>query len=84
MPKIIILEATQVDYGDDRGGQHAESGSIVDVVKDQARRLAEIGRALYTTKGDDPSKDGRYTATKELLATARAMADARSKNVVNG
>ena len=31
MPKQIILEATQVNYLDDRGGVHAAAGEIVDV-----------------------------------------------------
>lgn len=77
--KVLIIEDTQVDFGDDRGGQHAASGSQVDIVKEQARKLTELGRALYTVKADDPTKDGRYTATKEMLAAAKAMADAKAK-----
>lgn len=78
MPKILILEATQVDYGNDRGGEHADASSIVDVVKEQAKKLTELGRAVYVAKTDDPSKGGRYTATKEMLAAAKAMADAKA------
>lgn len=76
--KIVILEATQVDYGDDRGGQHAESGEIVDVPKEQARKLTEFNRALYVSKSDDPTKAGIYTATKDMLAAAKAASEARA------
>lgn len=79
MPKILITEATQVNYGDDRGGQHADSSEIVEVTKDQALKLCQINRALFVTKSDDPTKDGRYTASKEMLAAAKAMADAKAK-----
>lgn len=79
MPKIIITESTQVNYGDDRGGQHADSGEIVEVTKDQARKLCEIGRALFTQKSDDPTKDGRYTASAEMIAAARTLAAAKAR-----
>lgn len=80
--EIIIIESTQVNYGDDRGGVHEDSGNIVDVPKDQARKLTEANRALYTKKADDPFKDGRFTATEEMLKTARAMAKAKQKAAV--
>lgn len=79
MPKILILEATQVDFNDDRGGQHVDSSEIVDVPKDQARKLTEYGRALYVAKTDDPTKAGIYTATKDMLAAAKALAESRAK-----
>lgn len=75
--KVIIIEATQVNYRDDRGGQHADSGSIVDVNKDDAAKLTTAGRALYVNKSDDPFKDGRYTASKELLKAAEALVKAK-------
>jgi hypothetical protein len=78
MPKILILEATQVDYNDDRGGQHVESSEIVDVPKEQARKLTEYNRALYVSKSDDPTKAGLYTASKDMLEAAKAMAAARA------
>lgn len=79
MPKILILEATQVDYGDDRGGQHVDSGEIADVTKENARKLTEYNRALYVDKKDDPTKAGIYTASKDMLAAAQAMAKARAE-----
>lgn len=79
MPKILITEATQVNYGDDRGGQHADSGEIVEVTKDQALKLCQINRALFVTKSDDPTKDGRYTASKEVLDAARSLAAAKAR-----
>lgn len=78
MPKILILEATQVDYGDDRGGQHVDSGEIVDVTKDNARKLTEYNRALYADKKDDPTKAGIYTASKDMLSAAQAMVKERT------
>lgn len=79
MPKILILESTQVDFGDDRGGQHATSGDIVEPTKEVARKLTEYGRALYVNKADDPTKAGLYTATKEMVEAAKAMATAKAK-----
>lgn len=75
--KVLITDSTQVNYGDDRGGVHEESGSVVDVNKETAGKLTEAGRALYVNKTDDPFKDGRYTASKEMLAAAAALAKAK-------
>lgn len=77
--EIIIIEATQVNYGDDRGGQHEDSGAIIDVPKDQAKRLTEANRALYTKRSDDPFKDGRFTASEEMIKAAKAMAKGKQK-----
>lgn len=77
--EIIIIEATQVNYGDDRGGVHEDSGNIIDVPKDQAKKLTEANRALYTKKADDPFKDARFTASEEMLKAARAMAKGKGK-----
>jgi len=79
MPKILITESTQVNYGDDRGGQHVDSSEIVEVTKDQALKLCQINRALFVSKSDDPTKDGRYTASKEVLDAARAFAAAKAR-----
>ena len=79
MPKILIIESTQVDYGDDRGGQHVDNCEIVDVPKEQARKLTEYNRALYVSKTDDPTKAAIYTASKEMLDAAKQVAAARAK-----
>ena len=73
--KILITENTLVNYGDDRGGVHADQGNIVDAPKDAAGKLVGAGRALYTDKKDDPSKGAVYTATAPML---KAAADVRA------
>ena len=78
--KIIIIESTQVNYGDDRGGVHQDSGDIIDVPKDQARKLTEANRALYTEAADDPFKDRRFTASEDMIKAAKAMAKAKAKS----
>lgn len=80
--KQIIIEACIVNFGDDRGGVGQAAGDIVDVPKEAARTLATAGRALYTNKADDPDKSGRFTASKEMIKAAEAMAAARAKAAV--
>lgn len=75
--KILIIDSTQVNYGDDRGGVHEDTGSFCDVPKDQAKTLTEASRALYVNKSDDPFKDGRYTASAEMVKAAEKLAKAR-------
>lgn len=77
--KILITESTQVNHGDDLGGQHAESGNVIDVSKDNAKKLTEANRALYVNKTDDPFKDGRFTATKEMLQAAANLDKAKQQ-----
>lgn len=72
--KILIIEATQVNYHDDRGGIHEDAGNIVDVTKEDAGKLTTAGRALYVAKADDPFKDGRFTASAEMVKAAKDMA----------
>lgn len=79
--KILIIEATQVNYLDDRGGQHADASEFVDPPKDVARKLVEVGRALYVNRTDDPSKEGSNTASKDMIAAAEAMAKAKAKPI---
>jgi hypothetical protein len=74
--KILIIDSTQVNYGDDRGGVHEETGSFCDVPKDQAKTLTEANRALYVNKSDDPHKDGRFTASAEMVKAAEKLAKA--------
>ena len=77
--KILIIEATQVVFNPDVGGEHVASGEIVDVPKDQAGKLTQANRALYVNKADDSYKDGRFTAPADMLKAAEAMAKAKAK-----
>lgn len=74
MPKLLIIEACMVNFADDRGGVHQSAGDLPDVPKDAARALVTAGRALYANKTDDPDKQGRNTASREMLQAAEAMA----------
>lgn len=76
MPKLLIIEACIVNYGDDRGGQHHDAGAVVEVTKDTATALVRSGRGLYAAKADDPDKTGRNTASAEMLKAAKEMAKA--------
>lgn len=71
--KILIIEPTLINHGDDRGGQHADIG-ITDAPKDAARAVILAGKALYVSRADDPSKTGTHTATAEELKAAQAAA----------
>jgi hypothetical protein len=75
MPKILIIEPTLINHGDDRGGQHADIG-IIDAPKDAARAVVLAGKALYVSRADDPSKAGTHTATAEEVKAAQAAAKA--------
>lgn len=77
--KILIIEATQVVFNPDVGGEHVASGEIVDVPKDQAGKLTQANRALYVNKADDSYKDGRFTAPADMLKAAADMAKAKGK-----
>lgn len=77
--KMLLIAACLVNYLDDRGGQAHDAGEFVDVTKDTAKTLADNERALYTRRSDDHMKDGRYTATADLIAAAEAAAGAGDK-----
>lgn len=79
MPKMLIIEACLVNYGDDRGGVHECAGAQIEVGKDAATALVQAGRALYTDKKDDPNKTGANTASKEMIAAAEAAVKAAAK-----
>ena len=79
MPKILIIENTIINYGDDRGGVDAAIGDITEVTKETAGTLIRAGRALYADKRDDPSKGGLDTATSKMLNAASEMAAAANK-----
>lgn len=76
MPKLLIIEPTIVNYGDDRGGVDQQTGDIVDVPKAVASTLTKKNRALYLEKKDDPTKAGLYTASPDLVKAAQAAAKA--------
>ena len=71
--KILVIEPTLSNHGDDRGGQHADIG-IHDAPKDAARAVVLAGKALYVSRADDPSKSGTHTATAEEVKAAQAAA----------
>ena len=71
--KILIIEPTLINHGDDRGGQHADIG-ITEAPKDAARAVVLAGKALYVSRADDPSKSGTHTATAEEVKAAQAAA----------
>lgn len=73
MPKILLLEACTVNYGDERGGVIENAGALVTVLPNQSAMLVNIGRALYAAKGDDPTK-GLKTAPAEVVKAAEARA----------
>lgn len=74
MPKLLIIEACMVNFADDRGGVHQSAGDMPNVPKDAAHALIAAGRALYVDKKEDPDKQGRNTASHEMLQAAEAMA----------
>lgn len=76
--KILILAACLINFADDKGGIHHDEGETPDVPKDAATALVRSGRALYVNKSDDTDKGGRNTASKEMLAAAKAMNDAKA------
>lgn len=78
--KVLIIDSTLVNYNDDRGGVTEESGNICDVPKDVAVKLTTANRALYVSRADDPFKDGRFTASKEMVKAAEDLAKAKSAN----
>lgn len=79
MPKQLIIEPCLVNHGDDRGGVDYAAGKIVDVLRDDAYKLAQAGRALYVDRKDDPDRSGRYTASKDMLQAAAELAAAKAK-----
>jgi len=79
MPKQLVIESCLINYGDDRGGVHSESGEIVEVPKGTAIDLARAGRTLFVDKKDDPDKTGRHTASAEFIKAAADMRKSRNK-----
>lgn len=80
MPKLLIIEACMVNFADDRGGVHQSAGDMPSVPKDAAHALIAAGRALYVDKKEDPDKQGRNTASQQMLHAAEAMAKPSRKN----
>lgn len=76
MPKMLIVETTVVNYGDDRGGVVETAGTQVSVPKEAGAELAKANRALYLDKSDDFTREWRYTATPALVRAAKAASAA--------
>ena len=68
--KMLVIAACLVNMNDDKGGQHAEVGDIVDITKQQAENLARADRVLYVNRKDDPTKTAQFTATEAMLKAA--------------
>ncbi len=79
MKQILITAPCLVTFGDDRGGQHADEFEIVDVPNDVASTLVGVGRGLYVSRDDDPTRGKVSTATKDQLEAAARVRDARAK-----
>lgn len=82
MPKVLIIESCLINYGDDRGGVHAEQYEQPNPTKDTAAALIASGRALYVDEKDDPSKGKINTASAEMLKAAAAAVKGKGKEVV--
>lgn len=79
MPKMLIIAACLINYGDERGGVDHEVGDMPDVpTKATATFLADTERALYIDKRDDHNRDGRYTASEKMIAAAKALAKSKA------
>jgi len=79
MPEVLIVEPCIINHGDDRGGVHNDAGDVVTCNKENALKLAQMGRCLYVSREDDPDKASIYTASKEMLKAAQDMAKQRAK-----
>lgn len=80
MPKQLVIESCLINHGDDRGGVHHDAGEIVEVPKGTAIDLARAGRTLFVDKKEDPDKNGRHTASADMIKAAEAMHKARAKS----
>lgn len=83
MPKILIISATIINYGDDRGGVDAAEGDMPEVTKETALALVRANRALYTDRKDDPDKAGSNTASARMIKAAEDMAKEKAKAAAN-
>lgn len=75
--KVLIIAACLINYGDDRGGVHADVGEMPDVPKKQAEDLTRSDRALYVNRKDDSTKTGQFTATESMIKAAKAIEEAK-------
>jgi hypothetical protein len=71
--KVLVIAACLVNMNDDKGGQHADVGEIVDIPKQQAESLARADRVLYCNRKDDPTKTAQFTATEAMLKAAEEL-----------
>mgnify|MGYP000710495157 CR=1 FL=1 len=79
MPKQLVIEACLINHGDDRGGVHHDAGEIVEVPKGTAIDLSRAGRTLFVDKKDDADKNGRFTASAEMVKAAQDMRKLKDK-----
>jgi hypothetical protein len=79
MPKQLVIESCLINHGDDRGGVHHDAGEVVAVPKGTAIDLARAGRTLFVDKKDDPDKNGRHTASAEMIKAAADMRKTSAK-----
>lgn len=75
--KVLVIEACMVDFNDDRGGQAVTVGSLIDVPKETAHALCDMGRTLYTDEKDDPRKGVKRIASAEMVKAAAKAAKAK-------
>lgn len=74
MPKVLVIEPCAIRLDPDANAQHHDIGDFADVSKPDAEFLARAGRVLYTAKTDDPTKNGQFTASADMVKAAKDMA----------
>lgn len=79
MPKLLMIAAALVNFGDDAGAVAKEQSDIIDVTKQTAEKLVVAERALYVSKADDPTKTKQFTASEEMLKAAETVRKMRGK-----
>lgn len=78
--KLLILEPCLINHGNGQGGEHTAAGFAEVASADTARALVASGKALYTSRKDDPNKAGANTATPEEVKIAEAAAKVADKS----
>lgn len=72
MAKMIVIEATQVNYLDGKGAVHEDVGAEIEVNDDVGFQLAKAGKAMWSDPEADPSK-GRYLLPDYIRAAIQAQ-----------
>jgi hypothetical protein len=81
--KLLVITSCMVRLGTE-GLEPAEQGALINVDKGQADTLTKFGRALYTNKTDDPTKEKSLTASAEMVAAAEKLAAKKAKGTKEG